>query len=151
MIDFDPLRFEAFCAKLRIDTKEFGRVPLLFMGSQRYLIEQIKIGLDQNIHAFVILKGRQMGISTVTLALDMYWLFKYQGLQGAVVTDNDENRELFRSYLSQYIESLPAASRAPIERHNRAQIVFKNNSRLMYMVAGEKKKGESSKAPAVPK
>ena len=149
MIDFDPARFEAFCGKLRIDTKEFGRVPLKFMGSQRYLVEQLAEGLKRNIHAFVILKGRQMGISTVTLALDMYWLFKNQGLQGAVVTDNDENRELFRSYLSQYIASLPPDSRAPIERHNRAQIVFKNSSRLMYMVAGEKKKGGLGRAKAV--
>jgi hypothetical protein len=149
VIDFSPAKFELFCAKLRIDTKEFGRVPLLFMGSQRYAVEQIASGLAQGIHEFVILKGRQMGISTVTLALDMYWLFKYRGLQGAVVTDNDENRELFRSYLTQYIASLPPEARAPIEIHNRAQVVFKNNSRLMYMVAGEKKKGGLGRAKAV--
>jgi len=146
---FDAARFESFCGKLIIDSKEVGRVPLHFMGSQRYAIEQIQDGLKNGIHEFVILKGRQMGISTVTLALDMYWLFKNPGLQGAVVTDNDENRELFRSLLSGYIASLPAHARAPIERHNRAQIVFKNRSRLMYMVAGEKKKGGLGRAKGV--
>jgi len=94
---FDAARFEHFCSKLIIDSKELGRIPLTFMGSQRYAIEQISQGLNSGIHEFVILKGRQMGISTVMLALDMYWLFKNPGLQGAVVTDNDENRELVRS------------------------------------------------------
>jgi len=149
MINFDPAKFEAFCSKLTIDSKELGRIPLTFMGSQRYAVEQIAYGLSQDIHEFVILKGRQLGISTVTLALDMYWLFKNQGLQAAVVTDTDDNRELFRSLLSGYIASLASNAKPGIERHNRAQIVFKNSSRLMYMVAGEKKKGGLGRAKAV--
>jgi hypothetical protein len=147
--DFSSEKFESFCSKLTIDAKEVGRVPLRFMGSQRYAVEEICKGLKEDIHEFVILKGRQMGISTVMLALDMYWLFKNPGLQGAVVTDNDENRELFRSLLTGYIASLPAHARAPIERHNRSQIVFENRSRLMYMVAGEKKKGGLGRAKGV--
>lgn len=143
MIDFDPYKFEAFCHRLTIDSKEFGRIPLKFMGSQRYVLEQIADGLRNNIHEFVILKGRQLGISTIMLALDIYWLFKNAGLQAAIVTDTDDNRELFRSLLTGYIGSISQSSKPGIERHNRAQIVFKNGSRLMYMVAGEKKKAGS--------
>ena len=146
MSGFDPARFEAFCAKLTIDTKEFGPRPLKFMGSQRYAVEQIALGLSQDIHEFVILKGRQLGISTVFLAFDLYWEFKYEGLQGAVVTDNGENLDLFRSYLTQYVESLPRASRPAIKSHNRNGCVFGNKSRLVYMVAGEKKKGGLGRA-----
>ena len=146
---FSAVRFEAFCEKLRIDTKEMGRIPLKFLGSQRYVVEQIADGLAHDVHTFVILKGRQMGISSVMLALDLYWMFKHKGLQGAVVTDTDENREVFRSYIEQYRNSLPASVKAPIERHNRTQLVLKNGSRLVYMVAGVKKKGDLGRAKSV--
>jgi hypothetical protein len=147
--DFDPARFEIFCSKLRIDSKELGQVPLKFLGSQRYLIEQIADGLRNDIHTFVVLKGRQMGISTVLNALNIYWPAKNPGLQGAIVTDTDENRELFRSNIEQYRESLSRSLRAPIKRHNRSQLLLKNGSRLMYMVAGTKKQGNLGRAKSV--
>jgi hypothetical protein len=148
---FDPKKFEAFCATLWIDSKEFGRMPLTWLESQRYFVEQIAAGLKEDIHEFVILKGRQMGISTVSLALDIYWIFKHQGLQAAIVTDTDENREIFRSLLSQYIASLPKKSRPAIKLHNRAQLICAPpcSSRLMYMVAGTKKKGDLGRAKGV--
>jgi hypothetical protein len=146
---FDPVKFEAFCADLWIDSKEFGRVPLKWLESQRYAVTEIAAGLAAGIHEFVILKGRQMGISTITLALDIYWLFKHRGLQAAVVTDTDENRELFRSLLGQYIASLPRTKRPKIKLHNRAQLLCENSSRLMYMVAGTKKKGDLGRAKGV--
>jgi hypothetical protein len=148
---FDPAKFEAFCSSLWIDSKEFGRMPLRWLKSQRYFVEQIAEGLKNGIHEFVVLKGRQMGISTVSLALDIYWIFKHQGLQAAVVTDTDENREIFRSLLSQYIQSLPRRSRPGIKLHNRAQLICEApcSSRLMYMVAGTKKKGDLGRAKGV--
>lgn len=148
---FDAERFEDFCGKLMIDSKEFGRIPLKWLQSQRYAIEQISEGLGRGIHEFVILKGRQMGISTVTLALDIYWMFKHPGLQAAVVTDTDENREIFRSLLGQYIDSLPRHLRPGIKTHNRTQLVCKSpcGSRMIYMVAGTKKKGDLGRAKGV--
>jgi hypothetical protein len=148
-MDFDVVRFETFCRQLLIDTKEMGRVPLKWLGTQRYFVQEVAEGLKRGIHTFVILKGRQQGVSTVSLAFDLYWMSKYAGLQGAIVTDTDENRELFRSYVEQYLESLPKAVRAPIDRHNRVQLILKNGSRLVYMVAGLKKKGELGRAKSV--
>jgi hypothetical protein len=145
-VDFSAERFESFCGKLTIGTKELGLAPLKWMGSQRYVVNEIAAGLQQDIHSFVVLKGRQMGISTVMLALDLYWLFKYPGLQGAVVTDTDDNRELFRSHLVQYMDSLPARYKPDKEGHNRTQLLLKNGSRLQYMVAGTKKQGGLGRA-----
>jgi hypothetical protein len=148
-VEFNTERFEEFCKRLRIDTKERGRIAFSWLGTQRYFVEQIAAGLRGDIHTFVILKGRQIGISTISLAFDLYWMSKYGGLQGAVVTDTDDNRELFRSYVEQYLDSLPRQVRAPIARHNRVQLILKNRSRLVYMVAGTKKKGELGRAKAV--
>jgi len=146
---FSVDRFERFCAQLKIDSKEYGPMPLKWLGGQRYFVNEVAAGINNDVHTFVVLKGRQLGISTVSLALDLYWLFKHRGLQGAVVTDTDENREVFRSYVEQYVNSLPKSAKPPTEIHNRVQLVLQNNSRLMYMVAGVRKKGELGRAKAV--
>jgi hypothetical protein len=150
MASFSADYFEKFCAQLRIATKEKGEMPLRFLGSQRYLTREISRGLQSGVHTFVVLKGRQMGISTIMLAFDLYWLFSHQGLQGALVTDTDENRTLFRSYLVQYIDSLKGRIRTPpIAEHNRSQIILANRSRLAYMVAGVRKQGNLGRGHAV--
>ena len=148
MSDFDQTRFEAFCSKLKVDTKEKGRIPLTFLGTQRYFIQEVAAGLKDDVHTFVVLKGRQLGISTVSLALDLYWLFKNPGLQGLLVTDTDENREIFRSYLTQYIDSLPATAKPKGGGHNRTQLTLANSSRLVYLVAGTRKQGNLGRGKA---
>ena len=133
--------FYKFCDSLRVDTKEYGIVPLgkkLYAG-QKYLIESIEAALrDEDIHTFVILKGRQLGITTISLALDLYWQFIHPGWQGTLVSDTEENREMFRSTLGMYHEHLPREFKIPLEGHNRNQMVLKNRSRLFYQVAGNR-------------
>ena len=134
---FNPLeRFDPFCGALKIDTKDYGRRPLALMGSQRYLLQRIREGLSRGIHTFVVLKARQQGISTLGLALDLYWCQKFPGIQGALVTDTETNRDFFKSVLELYHESLPVRFKRPIRTHNRNQLVFQNRSRLQYIVAG---------------
>jgi len=81
-MDFSIERFERFCSKLKIDSKEMGRIPLNLLGGQRYVIREIAAGLKQGVHEFVILKGRQMGISTVggyLLAIETPWITGFIG------------------------------------------------------------------------
>lgn len=151
MTTFSTEHFLKFCSRLSIDSKERGAMRLKPLGTQIYLINEIQKGLAEDVHTFVVLKARQLGISTISIALDLYWLFSHKGLQGALVTDTDENRVLFRSYINQYIRSLPASGGwkvAPVE-HNRAQLVLKNRSRLSYLVAGTRKKGNLGAGKAI--
>jgi hypothetical protein len=140
---FDVENFYEFCSKLKIDTKEKGQQPLKLLGSQKYAIEQIADGLAHDIHTFLFLKGRQMGISTVMIALDLYWNFKYHGLQGTLVTDTDDNRTYFRSIIDMYMDSLPSTHKVlPVKGgNNRTHLVLRNRSRFTYQVAGVRKKG----------
>jgi hypothetical protein len=131
--------FKRFCSHLHIDSKERGQIPFKWIGTQTYAMDEIAKGLEQGIHTFFILKGRQLGISTVSIALDLYWMYMHNGLQGALVTDTDDNRDLFKSYLTQYQESLPSRARVQVAQHNRTQLVLKNRSRLSYIVAGKRK------------
>lgn len=65
---FNLKQFYAFCAQFQIETKEQGlrRMDTL-LGTQTYVMDEIAKGLDEGIHMFIILKGRQLGITTISL------------------------------------------------------------------------------------
>ena len=144
---FNLKQFYRFCSQLKIETKEQGlRKMDELLGTQTYVMEEIASGLEQDIHFFVILKGRQLGITTISLALDLYWQFTHNGWQGTLVSDTEENRDMFRSTLSMYMEGLPKEYRIPLVAHNRNQMVLKNRSRLFYQIAGNKSRLGQGKA-----
>lgn len=131
--------FKSFLKEIRIDSKETGIGPLNPYNSQTIFLNEIAEGLDRGVHEFVCLKARQLGISTMSLAIDLFWLFMHEGLQGALVTDTDDNRDKFRVILNRYLQSLPRSWRVETKIHNRTQLVLSNGSVLDYVVAGVKK------------
>ena len=139
---FDIREFRSFVKDMEIDTKEFGVVKLgeAWGGTQEYFIQEVARGLEEGVHYFVVLKGRQVMISTVCLALDLYWAFKYPGTSGTLIADTEENRDMFRTTLTLYAESLPNKWKQPIRGHNRTQMLVGNRSRFAYQVVGTKKK-----------
>ncbi len=146
---FNRAEFDRFCANLQIDSKEFGTVPLRLLGTQKYLIDEIASGLEAGIHDFHVLKARQLGISTIGWALDLYWLFKYKGLRGTLVTHDDETREECRANITSYYESLPRSLKQPIRTHNRNMLDLMNRSRFSYQVAGTKKSGKLGRGKGI--
>jgi len=95
------------------------------------------------------LKGRQLGITTISLALDLYWHFMHPGLQGTLTTDTEENRDMFRTTLAMYMDGLPKEFKIPILAHNRNQLSLKNRSRIFYQVAGLRAKGSLGRGKAI--
>ena len=91
MSKFNLAHFYEFCKTLQIETKEKGLVRMdQLLGTQTYVMDEIAKGLEEGIHFFVVLKGRQLGITTISLALDLYWHFLNPGLQGTLTTDTEE-------------------------------------------------------------
>lgn len=131
--------FQDFISRIVIDSKETGVSKITPYGSQIRFLEEVCEGLDRGVRHFVNLKARQLGISTISLAIDLFWLFVHPGLQGALVTDTEENRDKFRVIISRYIESLPKSHRVEVIKHNRSNLVLKNGSVLDYVVAGTRK------------
>lgn len=152
MASFDIAKFWRFCAALRVDTKDRGLISLgaadLF-GCQRYFVEEIARGIDDGIHSFVVLKGRQLGITTISLALDLYWLFSHKGLSGSLVTQDEETSQMFKTTLAMYIDGLPKAAKVPVLKHNRHELVTNNRSRFAYQVAGTRKNSGLGKGKAL--
>lgn len=139
--------FLEFLSGMTISSKELDAdkpVPLLqvLYTAQYKFLEEIAEGLSRGVKDFKILKSRQLGVSTVSLALDVFWASVHDKLQGAIITDTDGNRDKFRILIEQYINSLPRSLRVGIKQHNRNNLVFMNGSVIDYLVAGTRgKKG----------
>lgn len=142
---FSQSKFLQFTCALKIDTKELGRVRLgdHLMGTQTWVLNGITQAIDDGVRNIVVLKCRQAGISTLCLALDLYWVFKFDGLAGALATHDDPSRDSFRETLQLYYDGLPYEWRRQMRKHNRNMFSFENRSRLKYMVAGTVKKKSS--------
>ena len=150
MSQYNLKHFNNFCKQLKNETKEQGlRKMDHLLGTQTYVMDEINKGLADGCHFFVILKGRQLGITTISLALDLYWHFMHPGLQGTLTTDTEENRDMFRSTLAMYMDGLPKEYKIPLVAHNRNQLSLKNRSRLFYQVAGLRAKGSLGRGKAI--
>jgi len=132
--------FLRFISLIRITSKEASEpVPIIPYDAQKRFLDQLFKGLESDVHYFVCLKARQLGISTILLALDIFWLQMFPGLQGALIADTADNKETFRQTITEMLESLPAGYRVKVRSHNRNALVLANGSRLQYMSAGKSK------------
>jgi hypothetical protein len=139
---FPRERFEAFLSRLKIQTKDFGMVPLQMLGTQRYVLEHMVEAIDRGVTTFLILKARQLGMTTFFIALDLFWAFEYPGLLGSFVTHTDQAKHFFRNTIKVYFAGLPKTHKVKWDLENRDMIVLKNGSLLQYLVAGTKEKAK---------
>jgi hypothetical protein len=137
---FPRKRFEEFLKVCRVQTKDFGLQPFRMLGTQRYILDEIEKGLSEGKTVFVILKARQLGVSTFFLLLDLFWSFNYPGLSGAIATHTDQSREQFRAIVETFFAHLPDSHKIKKHAHNRLMLVLKNGSQFVYLVAGTKSK-----------
>lgn len=129
-------RFLTFVGALMVQTKDYGLVNLKLLGSQLYVLTEIMAGLEDGVTTFVILKARQLGISTLFLALDLFWAFEHQGLLGIFATHDEGSRDQFRNQIDVFLTTLPKGYRIDPETNNRQMLVLKNASVFRYLVAG---------------
>jgi len=142
---------EEFVAELRIKSKEIVSTDergakLELWESQRRFLQAIGQGLDDDVHSFNCLKSRQLGATTISLAIDVFWLAVHSNLIGCLVTDTEKNREVDRGIIEGYVASFPEgyfSDAFRIVKSNRQMLQFSNGSRLDLLVAGTKKKSIS--------
>lgn len=132
--------FKYFLTLITVDSKEMVEPgPITPYRAQIMALDEIADGIDRGIHWFVCLKARQLGLSTVLIALDIFWLYMHPGLQGAFICDTEANREAFRLTITRMMESLPKGFRIPVKKHDRMGLLLANGSRLQYLSAGKGK------------
>lgn len=136
--------FETFLGNCFINSKETGGHTCL--GEQIYYAQKVALdaifdGLRTDRHDFKFLKSRQLGLSTITRAVIVFWCGWHQGIQGAMVFDTDVNKENARREIEDMIDNLPAWLRFPkIKLRNRYGIILSNGSKIQFMAAGVSKR-----------
>jgi len=137
---FPKERFLKFLSRLRIQTKDFGMVPIELLGTQTYVLDCMCEALERGVTTFYILKARQLGMTTFFIALDLFWAMEYPGLLGSFVTHTDQAKANFRNMIKIFFAHLPRTHKIKWEQENRDMIVLQNGSLLQYLVAGTKEK-----------
>lgn len=140
---FPRERFLEFISHLQIQSRDMGLANLKLLGTQMHILDEICAGLAEGITTFIILKPRQVGASTLFLALDLFWSFEHKGMLGALVTHDEAARDLFINQLRLYIKTLPRAYRVEMSTSNRIMMVLSNTSLFRFMVAGSSKHGNT--------
>lgn len=140
--------FEQFVGDVRIVSKEVKTddprgAPLEMWESQRRFVREVADGLDRGVHTFNCLKSRQLGVTTISLAIDVFWLAMHSNMIGCIVTDTEKNRDANRMLIEHYVKSFPEGyfgESFQLLKSNRQFMHFSNGCRLDLLVAGVKKK-----------
>lgn len=123
---------------VEIDTKEEGRTHVEPWPSQRMVLDTIAHGLENDVHEFVVLKARQVAITTVCSVIELFWALANPGTQGAIIADRTDNLERLRRIFATLLETLPREWRGPDHRltqNNRTGLAFANRSVIDLLAA----------------
>jgi hypothetical protein len=136
--------FVNFISHLTIESRETGQTVLgeSLWGSQRRALIGLAAGMDQGIRDFTWLKSRQLGETTLFLAVDLFWLFLHPGIHGVLLIDDEGNRDKFRVIIRQYARSLPRNMSYPIVDDNKTLMSFNVGGKLSmldFLVAGKRR------------
>ena len=123
---------------VEIDTKEHGRCHVEPWMSQRLVLDTVADGLENDVHEFVVLKCRQVAITTVCSVIELFWALANPGTQGCIIADRTDNLERLRRIFASLLETLPPEWRGAdhkIITNNRNGMVFANRSTIDLMAA----------------
>jgi hypothetical protein len=142
---FPIRRFKKFVSYIKILSKDYGRVPFQFLGSQAYILDEMCKGLDDGITTFVILKGRQQGATTLFLAVDFFYALEYNGLLGTFILHEEKALAKWRAQIEIQLASMPPhilengkkrRFRPVVLTHNRNILLLNNGSSFSYLIGG---------------
>lgn len=123
---------------VELDTKERGRTQVEPWPSQKMVIDAVCKGLSEGVHEFVILKCRQVAITTVCSVIELFWALANPGVQGAIIADRTDNLERLRRIFANLLETLPPEWRSKehqIVQNNRNGLMFANRSVIDLLAA----------------
>ncbi len=133
--------FYEFLQHVEISSKETGSTILgdCLYRAQHMFYDAVFSGLEEDVHDIYCLKSRQLGISTGTRALSLFWLGMHEGLRGAMVFDTAFNTQAARGEIIEILAGLPEKLRFPRIKKggsNRNILMLENNSWLVFNQAG---------------
>lgn len=132
--------YNEFIAKFEIDSKEFGRTALDLWGTQLFVLDEIAVGMDEGIRFFVVPKGRQYGVTTAIIPLDVLWMLMHPGIEGAFIGHKQDVIEVCRAQVNDIQIRLPESYKVKLKTNNKERLEWEFRdgtiSTLNLLVAG---------------
>jgi hypothetical protein len=116
---------------VKIVDKEGKLVPFKLNNEQAELLE----GIDKYS---IILKSRQLGISSVSLALSLYYALTQSNVTCLLMSYSIDSATGIFDKLKQMESDLPEVIRVKMVNNNRKELKFVNGSRIIVATCGTK-------------
>ncbi|THA00490.1 hypothetical protein D3M79_04170 [Rodentibacter pneumotropicus] len=152
-VEIDKLRSEFRCSFqafayycLKIRTKTNGIVPFKLNSVQLDLLDKFYEQMKINGRGrFIVLKARQMGLSTFIGALYYWWTIYHRGTKSLVLTHLDSaTKELFEM-IKRYHDNTPDEFKPKAQRNSTNELAFVGiDSAFKTATAGSKNVGHGS-------
>jgi hypothetical protein len=121
----------AFCQSLKIVDQTTGAVKRWTLNAEQHEVIRAVCGHSR----LIILKSRQVGITTVLLAYDLLFAIINPGLQVSIVFDIDENAKRKLEQLKQWCRQLKIRVIQPSDKHT---LTLWNGAQLVAMTSGSR-------------
>jgi hypothetical protein len=130
---------------LRIRTKSGTLEPLVFNSAQKKLNEICEAQLARKGRIrLIVLKARQVGISTLISARMFWTIINNPGMRGMLIAhERPASRNLY-SMIRRYYDFMPTELRPEVTVSNQDEMSFKSDSGFFVSVAGVEGAGRSS-------
>lgn len=119
---------------IKIADKEGKLVPFILTDEQKELVQNMQ---SNNI----ILKSRQLGISSITIALSIRECVVHENTTCFLVSHNQSSCNTIFDKLKQQYHSLPDIIKPKLIGNNRQALCFDNGSKITCLTAGNKEIG----------
>lgn len=138
--------FYNFLNHVRVNSKEKGQIVLgrnLYDAQHRFFDAVFK-GLVDGKHDFKHTKSRQLGITTASRALTVFWGGVFPGMKGYLLFDTAPHLEEARLEMISMIDLLPPhLNFPPIARQNRSMLGLGNSTSLNLAAVGVRETNSS--------
>lgn len=141
---FDFRRFAHDCLVIR--TKTEGVKPFVLNAVQLDFLARFEKQIQfRGLARFIVLKARQMGLSTLIEALMYWWAIYHSGFKGLVLTHKDSATQELFEMTRRYHNGVPALLKPKAHNDSSHELTFRGiDSAIKTATAGSKNAGHGS-------
>ncbi len=140
--------------ELTIRTKQAKEIKLRrddpFAWAQREFVHEVERQYNAGLPVrIIVLKGRQLGISTATEAILFLWAFIHKGSNSLVLSKEKEDSQYLYEMLRLYWTSSPFYGQFPVRYNTKNEMVWANGSSVRTGTASKENVGRGHTFQAV--
>lgn len=141
--------FDIYCERnLMIEDKDTGEtIPFILNWAQRKLVDFVLADIAAGLPIrYIILKARQMGLSTVIEALGFWWTTTHRNIKTVIIAHETEAVDTLYDMFKRFFDNCRPEFRPDRKYNNKKQLVFDVEDKVKeeYKQRGERSPGLAS-------